>query len=165
MRRLAIAISAVVLPLLPLTAHAAKKAGKPAPAAAAKSSGPTGVSDTSVAACATEFVDALNSLEEERVLSALSPGDRIALRGHENLIGLVFGRKILNPQVKSFEKVEKDGKLLGAKAVVSVDEVDPVEGVKATKEHTWFMALDEKNTLKISLASVWLDLGKIGQPE
>jgi len=37
--------------------------------------------------------------------------------------------------------------------------------VKATKEHTWFMALDEKNTLKVSLSSVWLDLGKIGQPE
>ena len=140
--------------------HDAKPSATPAGKMA-----PTGVSDAAVAACTTEFVEALNSLDDERVLGALSPADRIALRGRGNMIGMVFGKKILNPQVKSFEKIEKDGKALGAKVVVTVDEVDPIEGTKAAKDHTWFMALDEKNTLKMALSSVWLDTGRVGAGE
>lgn len=160
MRRIALAV--VLMLSLPLAASAHARAKKPAASAHAKTGG---VTDTTVAACATEFVDALNSLDDERVLGALSPSDRIAIRGHENMIGLVYPRKLLNPTVKSWSKVEKDGKLLGAKAVVDVEELDPVEGVKKPTEHTWFMALDERSALKVSLSSVWLDLGKVGQPE
>jgi hypothetical protein len=156
----AILLASSFSPAISLPAYAAKAAAKNGPA-----KGAAGVSDASVAACAAEFVDALNSLDDERVLSALSPSDRIALRGRPSLIGLVFGKKILDPQVKSFEKVEKDGKLLGAKVVVSVNEVDPLEQTKSAKDHTWFLALDEKNFLKVSLSSVWLDTGKIGSPE
>ena len=161
------ALATLLLLTLPCSALAAKaKAGaKATPAATGKTASPAGVSDASVAACVTEFVESLNSLDDERVLSALTPGDRVSLRGRQNMIGLIFGRKILNPQVKSFDKLEKDGKVVGAKAVVSVDEVDPLDGMKSAKDHTWFLAVDEKGTLKVSLASVWLDLGKIGQLE
>ena len=158
--RAALLLAITLSQAISLPAFAAKAASKAAPA-----KGAAGVSDASVAACAAEFVDALNSLDDERVLASLSPSDRVALRGRSNLIGLVFGKKILDPQVKSFEKVERDGKLLGAKAVVSVNEVDPLELTKSAKDHTWFMALDEKNMLKVSLSSVWLDTGKIGSPE
>lgn len=146
------------------TAKAASKTSKPTATPAGKGA-PAGVNDVSVAACATEFVEALNSLDDERVLGALAAPDRVALRGRENMIGMVFGKKILNPQVKSFNKLEKDGKLVGAKAMVTVDEVDPIEGTKAAKDHTWFMSLDEKNVLKVSLSSVWLDTGRIGAGE
>ena len=161
MRSLTVAVLLLVTPAV----SAAPKAAAKHETKAIASKGATGVTDATVTASVTEFVDALNSLEDERVLGALSPSDRISLRGHQNLIGTVFGKKMLNPQVKKFDKIEKDGKLLGAKAVVSVDEVDPIEGTKASKEHTWFLALDEKNTLKVSLTSIWLDTGKIGAGE
>ncbi len=121
---------------------------------------PTGVSQASVEAAVKEFVEALNSLEDERVLNALTAADRLPLRGRENMIGIVYGRKVLNPTVKSWEKVEHGGKTIGAKAVVSVEEVDPIDSTKVPKDRTWFLALDG-NVLKVSLASVWLDGGKV----
>lgn len=170
MRRFAVALllalSVVSMSAAASTKSAAKASSKHEKTpVATKGVVATGVTDATVAACTTEFVEALNSLDDERVLSALAASDRISLRGHANLIGSVFGKKILNPQVKAFEKLEKDGKVLGAKATVTVDEVDPIEGTKAAKDHVWFLSLDEKNTLKVSLSSIWLDTGRVGAGE
>lgn len=144
-------------------AATASAAGKTAAKPAAKPA-TTGVSDATVAATVTEFVDALSSVDDERVLKVLSPSDRLALRGKEDLIGIVYGRKLEKPVVKSFEKVEQAGKVVGVKAVVSIDEVDPVDSTRISKDRTWFLALDG-NTLKVSLSSVWLDAGKVGEPQ
>lgn len=124
--------------------------------APAKKPAATGISDATVSAAVTEFVDSLNSLEDERVLASLSPADRGSLKGRENLIGLVYPKKLSAPKVSSFEKVEVGGKTLGVNAKISVEETDPIDNLKSPKEHTWFLALDG-NTLKVSLASVWLD--------
>ena len=99
-------------------------------------------------------------LDEERVLKSLAPSDRLALRGRDNLLGVVYGRKLMNPVVKSFEKVEQGGKAVGAKASVSLTEVDPLDSTQIPKERTWFLALDG-NQLRVSLLSVWLDAGKV----
>ena len=147
MRTLLLALALVAF--LPAAAFAKTKAAPKKPAA-------TGISDATVAAAVTEFVDALASLEDDRVLASLSAGDRGALKGRENLIGMVYPNKLSAPKVTSFEKVEVGGKTIGVKANVSVEETDPVDAVKMTKEHTWFLALDG-NTLKVSLSSVWLD--------
>lgn len=151
--------------LLPLFA-ALLLAGSPSLAEAKtkkKAAPKTGVSEATVSAAVTEFVEALNSLDDERLLLALSPADRLPLRGKENLIGQVHGRKLVNPSLKSFEKVEQGGKVVGAKAVVAVEEVDPIESTRVPKEKTWFLALDG-NVLRVSLASVWLDAGRVGEP-
>lgn len=132
-------------------ALAAGKAKAPAKKAAA-----TGISDASVAAAVNEFVDSLNSLEDERVLASISAADRGTLKGRENLIGLVYPKKLSGPKVTSFEKVEMGGKTIGVNAKISVEETDPIDNLKSPKDHTWFLALDG-NTLKVSLASVWLD--------
>lgn len=150
--------------LLPLFAALLLLAGSPLAEAKSKKAQPrTGVSEATVSAAVTEFVDALNSLDEERLLRALSPADRLPLRGKENLIGQVYGRKLVNPSLKSFEKVEQGGKVVGAKALVAVEEVDPIESTRVPKEKTWFLALDG-NVLRVSLASVWLDAGRVGEP-
>lgn len=133
-------------------------AGKKAPAKKA-----TGVSQASVDAAVKEFVEALNSLDDNRVLASLAPADRLPLKGRDNLIGVVYGKKLLNPVVKSWEKVDAGGKTVGAKAVVSLEEVDPIDSTKVPKDRTWFLSLDGQ-TLKVSLASVWLDSGKVGEP-
>lgn len=147
-----------VLSLSVSSASAAGKSGaKPKPAA-------TGISDATVSATVTEFVEALSSVDDERLLKVLSPSDRLALRGKDDLIGIVYGRKLEKPVVKSFEKVEVGGKVVGAKAVVSIDEVDPVDSTRISKDRTWFLSLDG-NTLKVSLSSVWLDAGKVGEPQ
>ena len=121
------------------------------------------VSEATVSKAIVEFVDALNSLDDERVLRALAPADRLALRGKENLIGQVHGRKLVNPSLKSFEKIEQGGRVVGAKALVAVEEIDPIESTRVPKEKTWFLALDGK-VLHVSLASVWLDAGRVGEP-
>lgn len=153
----ALVFAAAFLVSFPAFAAGKTKAG------AKTSSKPTGVSQASVEAAVKEFVNALNSLEDERVLMALSPADRLPLRGRDNMIGVVYGRKVLNPTVKSWEKVEHGGKVIGAKAVVSVEEVDPIDSTKIPKDRTWFLSLDG-GTLRVSLASVWLDSGKVGEP-
>lgn len=120
----------------------------------------TGISDATVKAAVTEFVDALNSMDDERVLAAIAPSDRAALKGRSDLIGVVYPNKLGNPSIASFEKFDSHGKTLGVLAKVKVEETDPVEGVKAEREKTWFLALDG-NTLRVSLTSVWLDAGMV----
>jgi hypothetical protein len=141
-------------------AFAAGKATTKKPAASATPKKATGVNDDSVAAAVNAFVDALNSLDEAKVLDSVTPADRLALMGHDQLIGIVNPRKLINPTVKAWEKVEKDGKLLGAKATISLEEVDPIDGTKVPKERNWALALDG-NVLKVSISSVWLDAGRL----
>ena len=121
---------------------------------------PGGISDASVKAAVVEFVEALNSMDDERVLAALAPSDRAALKGRTDLIGVVYPNRLLNPTITSFEKVDANGKTLGVLAKVSVEETDPLEGVKAMREKKWFLALDG-NSLRVSLTSVWLDAGMV----
>ncbi len=145
---------AFVFSLVPASALAAK--GEPAAKGV-----PPGISQASVSAAVSEFVLALGSHDEERVLAAISPSDRLALRGRENLIGTVYERALQSPNVKSFEKVSAKGKDVGVKAVVTVQEIDSIDGTTAPKEKTWYLVLDG-NTLKVSIVSVWLDGGGVG---
>lgn len=138
---------------LSIAAFAAKPAAKKT----------AGISDASVSAAVKEFVDSLNSVEDERVLAAITASDRGALKGRENLIGLVYPRKLTDPKVASFEKVQAGGKTIGVMAKVTVDETDPLDGMKAPKERTWFLALDG-NQLKVSVSSVWLDAEMVREP-
>lgn len=149
MRKTLVAL-ALAVTLIP----AAALAGKAKPAA--KKPAATGISDATVAAAVNEFVESLASLEDDRVLAAIAAADRGSLKGRENLIGMVYPRKLSSPKVNGFEKVEIGGKTIGVNAKVTVDETDPVDAVKASKDHTWFLVLDG-NTLKVSLSSVWLD--------
>ena len=163
MRRAALPLIAVLL--APASAAAATKSTsskKPAAAAApAAKKQPTGVSDASVAAAVQSFVDALASLDDEKILATLTPGDRVALRGRPTLSGLVQPQRLQNATVKSWEKAEDNGKLVGAKVVVTVDETDPTSGINQSKEKTWFFALDDKNVLRLDVASLWLDAERV----
>lgn len=122
-----------------------------------------GITEAGVKAAVSEFVDALNSLDDARVLAAISAGDRGALKGRENLIGVVYPKKLSDPKVGSWEKVESAGKAIGALATITVQETDPIEGVSSAKDRTWFLALDG-NQLKVSVSSVWLDAGMVREP-
>jgi hypothetical protein len=146
-------LAALLLSLLP---GAALAAGKAKAAPAKKPAATTGISDASVAAAVTEFVESLASLEDDRVLAAVAAADRGSLKGRENLIGMVYPNKLASPKVNSFEKVEIGGKTIGVNAKITVEETDPVDAIKSSKDHTWFLVLDG-NTLKVSLSSVWLD--------
>lgn len=115
-----------------------------------------GISDATVSAAVTEFVESLNSMDDARVLAAVSAGDRGALKGRSDLIGVVYPKKLNAPKVNSFEKVDVGGKTIGVSAKITVEEIDPVENLKASKDHTWFLVLDG-NQLRVSLTSVWLD--------
>lgn len=159
---LALALGLSLAAGAPAAFAAGKTAAKPAAKPATKPA-TTGVSEASVSAAVTEFVEALNSVDDERVLKALTPSDRLVLRGKENLIGIVYGGKLQKPVVKSFEKIEVAGKVVGAKAMIALEEIDPIDSTAVAKDRTWFLALDG-NTLKISLASVWLDAGKVVDP-
>ena len=149
MRTVLVALLASSLLAATAVAGAKPKAG-PAKAPAG------GVTDATVSAAVTEFVDSLNSLDDNRVLSAIAPADRGALKGRENLIGIIYPNKLATPKVNSWEKVENGGKTIGALAKITVEATDSLEGVKAAREMTWFLALDG-NALKVSVASVWLD--------
>lgn len=140
---------------------AALASGKSAPS---KRTGKGGISDATVSAAVKEFVDSLNSMEDDRVLAAITPADRGALKGRDNLIGLVAPKKLTEPKVASFEKVVNGGKTIGVTAKVTVDETDPIDGMKAPKERTWFLALDGSNQLKVSVSSVWLDAEMVREP-
>lgn len=142
-----------VLALTLFVAGTASAAGKAKPAAKAPAGG---ISDATVSAAVTEFVESLSSMDDDRVLAAVSAGDRGALKGRSDLIGLVYPNKLQGPKVTSFEKLEVAGKTIGVTAKITVEETDPVENLKKSKEHTWFLALDG-NQLRVSLASVWLD--------
>jgi hypothetical protein len=162
--RLALPLIAVLL--APASAAAATKTAsskKPAASAAAPAAKkqPTGVSDASVAAAVQSFIDALASLDDEKILATLTPGDRVALRGHATLGGLVQPQKLQNATVKSWEKAEDAGKVIGAKVVVTVEEVDPASGINQPKEKTWVFALDAGNVLRLDIASLWLDSERI----
>lgn len=121
---------------------------------------PSGLSDASVSAAVDEFVTSLNSLEDAKVLAAIAAADRGALKGRENLIGLVYPKKLTNPKVTSWEKVESGGRTIGVLAKVTVEEQDPLDPVTAPVDRTWFLALDGKE-LKVSVSSVWLDAGLV----
>ena len=140
---------ALALAVLALTLVAAGKAKAPAKAAG-------GISDATVSAAVTEFVESLNSMDDDRVLASVTAGDRGSLKGRNDLIGVVYPNKLQAPKVTSFEKVDVGGKTIGVTAKISVEETDPVENLKKQKEHTWFLALDG-NQLRVSLTSVWLD--------
>lgn len=146
------ALALVVLASTLLVSGAAF-AGKAKPPARAPAGG---INDATVSAAVTEFVESLSSLEDARVLAAITAGDRGALKGRSDLIGIVYPNKMQAPKVTSFEKVEVGGKTIGVTAKLTVDETDPVENLKVSKEHTWFLALDG-NQLRVSLTSVWLD--------
>lgn len=130
--------------------------------AKASSKKSAGISEASVSAAVTEFVESLNSLEDDRVLASVTPADRGSLKGRENLIGLVYPRKLSAPTVTSFEKVVVGGKTIGVNAKITIEETDPIDSLKSPKERTWFLALDG-NTLKVSVASVWLDADMVGE--
>lgn len=149
MRKSFLALFLVAFILVAGTASAAGKAKPPAKA-------PGGISDATVSAAVTEFVESLNSMDDSRVLAAVSMGDRGALKGRTDLIGIVYPNKLQAPKVNSFEKVEIGGKTIGVTAKITVEETDPVENLKKSVEHTWFLALDG-NQLRVSLTSVWLD--------
>ena len=148
-KALALAVLALTL-LVSGTALAGKAAKAPAKAPAG------GISDATVSAAVTEFVESLNSMDDDRVLASITAGDRGSLKGRNDLIGVVYPNKLQAPKVTSFEKVDVGGKTIGAMVKITVDETDPVENLKVNKEHTWFLALDG-NQLRVSLTSVWLD--------
>src|SRR5579859_3198590 len=140
---------------------------RPAQAAAKKSGGsghsrPSGVSEAAISGAVNAFVDGLNTLDDKAVLAALAPADRATLGDKTNVIGLVYPRKAMNPTVKSWEKISDAGKVVGARAVVDLEEVDPIDGTHVPKERNWVFVLDPGNVLRISLASLWLDASRVG---
>ena len=129
----------------------------------AKPAAKTGISEATVNAAVKEFIEALASLDDDRVLASVAAADRGALKGRENLIGTVFPRKMTTPKVSSFEKVDVGGKTIGAIAKVTVQETDPIDGMASPKERSWFLALDG-NVLKVSVSSLWLDAEMVKEP-
>lgn len=101
------------------------------------------------------FVNAMNSLKTDNALATVTAGDRMALKGKDDTLGLIYENKLVNPKVTGVESVHEGNRLVGAKVNVQVEEVDPLDATRVPKKYTWYL-VKEGGDLKVSVLSLWL---------
>lgn len=124
------------------------------PAAAGKKP-PAGITQAAAQASVTEFVNALNSLSEEKALMTVAAGDRLSLRGKEDALSLISERKLLNPKVVALKEIKEGKRVIGAQVHVALEEIDPLDATRVPKKYDWVL-VKEGSKLRVSVLSLWL---------
>ena len=102
-----------------------------------------------------DFVNGMNSLKAENALATVTAGDRMALKGKDDTLGLISENKLVNPKVTGVETMKEGDKVIGAKVNLSIEVVDPLDATRVPKTYTWYL-VKEGSSLKVSVLSLWL---------
>lgn len=113
------------------------------------------ISKESAQGAVDHFVDGLNSLNADKALATIAAGDRMSLKGKDDVLGLISENKLINPKVKGVSSVREGSHVVGAKVAVTVEEVDPLDATRVPKNYVWYLVREGKD-LKVSVLSVWL---------